>query len=160
MSYVKPHFIDDSKATNIISGKQIAKYDRNKAKLSDILLSDGTSLVDFHLNMCNQVLPDTLVYDITPFFNGHCAKDYYAAHLALTCIQNVLLENYHDSATPEKTKQIRDNIFMPAFEKVEKYFGMKPLMFRLPWGDDFDKYVNNKDVADNLINGFIGDLTR
>lgn len=92
----------------------------------------GDNFIDFHHKLLERVIPNSTqyVFDSSDWLkkNGGVAKKYYKRYLALFLVHGILFENFLlDKSEIEFTK----NVFIPAFEKVEKLFGIKPLIVAL-----------------------------
>ena len=51
LSFVRPFFEGEEKPRELVDKKEIGRLDREKAKLLDIILPTGESLIDFHTNL-------------------------------------------------------------------------------------------------------------
>lgn len=92
----------------------------------------GESFIDFHHKLLDRIIPgaDKYLFDSSDWLksNGVVAKKYYKKYLALFLVHGILFENFLlDDDEIEFTK----NVFVPAFETIEKIFGMKPLIVAL-----------------------------
>ena len=73
--------------------------------------------------------PKLEIFDLSNFFYkmGKNASEYYPKYLALFIKDGILCENFlEDGREGVFTKKV----FIPAFERVCKYFGIKPLIVR------------------------------
>lgn len=64
---------------------------------------------------------------------------------------NCLLEDYHSGESGTALVKFRENVFEPAFERVEKTLGIKPLLYKLPWFEGFEKYVKCPIMAEKIL---------
>ena len=84
-------------------------------------------------------------------YNGKKAPEYYAAYLAMFGGLNCLLEDFHGGESGCALKKFTENVFEPAFERVERELGFKPLIYKLPWKEGFDRYIDCPNLANNII---------
>lgn len=92
-----------------------------------------------------------LTFDIGNMYNGKKAPEYYAAYLAMFGGLNCLLEDFHGGESGCALKKFTENVFEPAFERVERELGFKPLIYKLPWKEGFDRYIDCPNLANNII---------
>jgi hypothetical protein len=92
----------------------------------------GEDFVNFHQNI---LLNSTIKNQIKMFgfsewinTNNKSVQQYYLQFLSLLLCHAVLFENY---LTTNSYKDFSNNIYLPAFEKVQSLFGIKPLVVRL-----------------------------
>jgi hypothetical protein len=89
----------------------------------------GNKLIDFHhklLKKITKVNPEK-IFDITSWFNAHRNKTeyYYLHYLALFLAHGILFENFLFSKGEEEFTRKK---IIPSFKKLEKIFGIKPLV--------------------------------
>ena len=96
----------------------------------------GESLQDFHHRFIEASHPgfSKSIFDISQWLSDHggCAKSYYAQYIALTVRNGLLFEDFLTSGTENR---FTHEVFIPAFEAVEVFFGIKPLIVRLGGAD-------------------------
>ena len=51
LSFVRPFFEGEEKPRELLDKKEVGRLDREKAKLFDIILPTGESLIDYHTNL-------------------------------------------------------------------------------------------------------------
>lgn len=120
--------------------------------LNGIKLPSGESLVAFHHRLRYRVLPQAVAescVDNSPVlkFLGR-PKHYYPYFLALLIHRAILLEDFDHP----KEVQFRQDIVVPAYQKVCQVLGVPPLIVRLPWQEHFAWYP--KAVLEH-INGAV-----
>ncbi len=115
----------------------------NGKKISEVSTLWGQSLVDFHHEFFNERFRTHkgTCYDATAWFsrNGSTAQSYYEHFLTLFVRHGILFENFvlDDPIEAAFTKEI----FLPAFLKVWKKIGNKPLIVSLePTDIEGDKF--------------------
>lgn len=84
-------------------------------------------------------------------YNGKKAPEYYGAYLAVFGGLNCLLEDFHGGESGNALKKFTENVFEPAFDRVERILGFKPLIYKLPWKESFDRYVGCPNLAKKII---------
>lgn len=122
----------------------------NGKKIKDVLTLWGESLIDFHKRIFEVYYPqnDFLFYDASEWLkrNGGKAEDYYEKDLLLYICHGILFENFLLTGVGNGfTKKV----FLPAFEKVKKLTGMKPLIIPLSlldMEDDTHWYSYDKKI--------------
>lgn len=111
-----------------------------KKRIIDIKTLWDHNLVDFHHEIFMSYCPGVDVADGSSFYKamGHCAKEYYPYILALYIRNGVLFENYIANKHEQK---FLDEVLFPAFEIIEKEFGLKPLIVTIaPQNEADNKY--------------------
>lgn len=121
-------------------GRDMVRYatmlDFNKfvgKKISEACCISGMTLAEFHHDLLQKITgksADTLCFDATSWFDshGHTASNYYDPFMALLVRDCVLFENYE--VTRHLTPFMHD-VVIPAFERIETRFGLRPLIVRL-----------------------------
>lgn len=104
------------------------KYNGKKFKEIETIWGEG--FVAFHHRLLAIYAPEVEVFDASLWFKskGASAKEYYPYLLALFICHAVLFENF---VTDESEAAFCDKVVLPAFQKVERDFGMKPLIVPL-----------------------------
>lgn len=119
ISIIKKHTLIDFNVSNGLSMKYIQTL-------------KGGNFIDFHHKIMERVMPGSTNYlfDSSEWLknNGGVAKRYYKKYLALFLVHGVLFENF---LLDENERDFTKNVFIPSFEKIEKLFGLKPLIVAL-----------------------------
>ena len=126
-------------------------------KLSEMLMKNGEKLVDFHHNLFREA--DYLVEfkDITDWCHSiGKASDYYYPYLLHFVAHGILFE-FFLFEEDERENYFTNNIIFPAIEKIEKKFGLKPMVVRLYPKDqtddeDFYWWSYPSDLNKHLLN--------
>lgn len=117
----------------IVSKKNVFDLATNDGKpFKKIKTFSGENLVDFHYHLFEPYFKETETYDISKFAkkNGKNAKATYPFFLALFTCFGILFEAYDVAKSKEERKFFRE-VVGPAFEKIKKEIGVKPLIVRL-----------------------------
>lgn len=121
-------------------GRDMVQYatmiDFNKfvgKKLSEACCVHGMTLAEFHHVLLKKVTgrdPEELCFDATQWFldHGQTAVNYYEPFMALLVRDCILFENYEVS---KHLQPFMYNVVIPAFERIETRFGLRPLIVRL-----------------------------
>ncbi len=115
--------------------KKIRILDFNKSNgfsMKCLQTIDGRNFIDFHHCLLEKIIPDAgeYLFDSSDWLknNGSSAKKYYKKYLALFLVHGILFENF---LLDENEIDFTKNVFIPAFKKIEKVFGIKPLIVAL-----------------------------
>lgn len=118
----------------IISYQEIINFFLSyKKSIKEINTLWGENLIEFHHRLFFENyshIPKKTIFDASEWLykNGYSAKEYYAKLLGLFITNAILLENFVPNGNElDFTK----NIFLPAFNKVTKSFGVKPVIVSL-----------------------------
>lgn len=98
---------------------------------SEIKTLWGESFVEFHHQaLIKSKINQLKTFNLSEWFykNGKTASEYYVQFLSLSLCHAVLFENY---LTCGNYTSFSNSIYLPAFEKVQSLFGIKPLVVRL-----------------------------
>jgi len=117
---------------NLISKKRIFNLQDNDGRpFKDIKLESGASLVDFHHKLFQVTQNNSDFLDISKWARerGKNATETYPFFMALFTCFGILLEGYDIKSKDEK--EFAKNVILPAFEKIQKKFGVRPLIVRL-----------------------------
>lgn len=101
--------------------------------LSDIECANGERLVDFHhklLKAISGLNPASICVDGTSWFKkkGGVAEEYYKS-LMLLCVRDfIMFENYEQT---NHLAPFMQEVILPAFQLIEKEYGVRPLITRL-----------------------------
>lgn len=110
-------------------------------RLSDIMMDDGTSLVDHHHGIFDRFVGQAHRNDISAWLSSiGRARDYYLASVSLFIAHGVLFEDYHGGESGDKLDSFTTDIFEPAFHAVYERFGVKPIIVRMPWFTEMKYY--------------------
>jgi hypothetical protein len=113
-----------------------------KMKLGDVIIKTGERLVDFHSRLLRQFGYRVDVIDNSAWCRGFGrAAEYYYPLLCHFVAHGVLFETF--DTEDEKEDAFTRGIILPAMERVEQTFGLKPLVVRLypaEQNDDEDFY--------------------
>ncbi len=125
----------NKKGGNIHEKINIVDFNKYDGKpLKDVETFWGENLINFHkklFKVYNYNINDFIFYDGSPWLDkkGKKADCFYEKDLLLYICHGILFENFLlDGKDGEFTK----NIFLPAFEKVCKLTGLKPLIVPIP----------------------------
>ncbi len=133
----KYHLCKLSSVSEENSGEKSVKVvDFNKYEgklLSEIETLNGKRLVQFHHDLFTKSsagIQKPFIYDFSEWFLKHRNKNgfYYFDYLALFVCHGVLFENFLGD---KEESNFTDEIVKPAFEEIERVFGVKPLIFPL-----------------------------
>ena len=117
-----------------------------KKKISEIDIS-GLSLIEFHNDLWNDIPGEKYKCDLSPWLQKFgAAKDYYFAEMSIYTAFGVLAGDFHGEANPLSSKssgKFTETIVEPAFQKVEKTFGVKPKIYQFSYekGDELYKKI-------------------
>ena len=158
LEYVEDKFVT-ANAYKLSCGK-LAFYDRKNKNgetifhyktVIDFIKSDGKrfieiktlwgeNFVDFHHRILGANLRKINIFDNCSWVKkkGRKPAEYYPYCLALFVCNGILFENF---LIDNKEEKFTNEIVMPAFLKIKKYFGIKPLIVPLvPQNEASDKY--------------------
>jgi hypothetical protein len=118
---------------SIIKKKTVVDFNYNNGKcLKDVETIQGKCLVDFHHNLLSKMMPDAMqnLYDGSDWLHRHggSAKKYYENFLALFLYHGILFENF---SFDQVELDFTTNTFLEAFHKIQKKFGLTPLIVAL-----------------------------
>jgi len=125
----------------------VENIDRWSGKpIESILTTDGIPLVAWHKQRLQAAIPDALVSDMSEFCKawGGKADSYYDAYLSLFIAHGVLFEDYHGGESGEVLNGFTARVFEPAIERLERRFGVKPLVVALPWWPELGHYPDKE----------------
>ena len=120
----------DKVGNNIIKKKTILDFNvSNGRSLKDLRTIGDESLIDFHHKMLDRIIPNSeeLLYDGSEWLKTHGghAENYYDKFLALFLVHGILFENF---LLNDEEFSFNTEVFLPAFDKIVKKFGIKPLI--------------------------------
>ena len=141
----------------IIENFTILNFNENLGKkLCDVKICNGTSLIDFHTKLFRRVCGyEVELIDESVWIDRNHRGDlraYYEKLLALLITHGIMFEFYEED--DEEEEEFIMNIFEPAFKKVEKIFGCKPLICEVltPEMDAEREWLAYPDTIYPLIN--------
>jgi hypothetical protein len=111
----------------------------NGKKISDVRTKEGIPLVEFHhalLRGATKVNPRAVCFDGSEWFerNGGSAHKYYESLMMLLIRDCIMFESYEPSPA---LIPFMHAVVLPAFEKAQERFGVKPLIARIvPKGEE------------------------
>lgn len=109
--------------------KKIANLQENdNKKFSDITTENGEYLTFFHHRLLEKHATASFErYDLSTWIekNGSQAQEYYKKIFALFLCHGVLFESF---VTNDDEAVFENEVILPAFDTIEKTFGMKPLV--------------------------------
>lgn len=112
-------------------------------KISGIKTMRGEPLVEFHHRLHARFgLDPSAIVDLSLFYGqfGN-ASEYYLPYLSLFVAHGVLFEDYHGGESGDALSDFTDQIFAPAFKRLEALFGIPPLLVHMPWHENLRLYV-------------------
>lgn len=135
---------------------ELTEYNKEEGKkLRDVSLKNGEKLCDFHSRLFKENYNNLIITDISDWCkNIGSAKDYYYYYLLHFVCHGVLFESF--SFEEGREESFTKDIIIPAIEKIEKNFGLKPLIVRLypenqSEGEDFYWFSYPKQINDSII---------
>jgi len=111
--------------------RQVINIKRSHMKVfTAIKTSWGGNFVEFHHGLFAHFMSDVERFDASEWFytQGKNAKEYYPGMLALFVCHGILFEDF---ITNDDEQRFADDVVYPAFDEVEKRFGLRPLISRL-----------------------------
>lgn len=136
------------KSQDIVSRKKIINLEQCENKpLKEIKTVSGKSLIDFHHKLFFGEYKNIKTFDVSNFkTNGESNFDVYLKILPLFICHGILFENYFVNYNKDENR-FTYNVVIPAFIKISKVFGVKPLIVPLisykEEGDLFWQYYPN-----------------
>ena len=127
--------IPNKNGENIEEKVTIVDFNKyNGKKLKEVSTQNNQSLINFHhklFNHYNYHFNDNIFFEASDWFkkNGGKAIDYYTNFLLLFIYHGVLFENF---LLGENEGEFTKNVLIPAFIKVSKLTGLKPLIIPIP----------------------------
>jgi len=157
-------FIQESKDQFIKSHINIIDIPGNDGRIiKEIQTHWGCTLIDAHHSLWNGFYPDIKLTDFTSWFSslGNNIHKRYELMLALFLCHGVLFENYiiNDNHYFKHERKFVIDVIMPAFQKIQELFGLKPLIVPLVTpeeeGDLYWNYYPGflKQEVEKLMNG-------
>ena len=109
-------------------------------KIDKIKTKWKQKIVDFHHEILDLFCPNVEIINVSKWFgkNGKITPDFYSRYLSLFTIFGILFENY---TLKDNEKNFTETIAFPSIRKIEKMFGVKPLIVPiLPLIDEVDYF--------------------
>ena len=154
-SYVQPHMATGfSKNGNVITKRErlVKEPDtRSQIPLKDLVADDGASVMSWHYNRWLRATEGVgRVLDADQFKSGWggSTERYYLGLLSLFIAHGVLFEDYHGGESGNALDSFTTSVFEPAFATVEAYFGVKPLVVKLPWWKELAYYPDEPWISE------------
>jgi hypothetical protein len=131
----KMRFFDEKygKSHSITSCKKIIDLEKNEGKkFKNMKTLWGDSFIDFHNKLFSFYYKDAEKIDCSIFYkkNGESNYEVYLKIFAICICKGILFENYFVDVNKDEKKFAKE-VILPAFEKVKKMFGVKPLIVPL-----------------------------
>jgi hypothetical protein len=122
---------------------KLAQIEAERTKmLSQIMTNGGTRLVDYHHQLHARFGLPSAIIDCSAFYGQFGkAAEYYLPYISLFMAHGVLFEDYHGGESGDALSDFTDEIFTPAFKKLESLFGVSPMLVRMPWHDNLRFYA-------------------
>jgi len=127
------HDGNSKKGERIINGLKVVNITEADGKIIDSLRTNwNEKIVDFHHRLLCIAVPDinSRIFDVSFWEKrkGRSIKNFYKYYLALFVCYGILFENF---LLNEEEIDFTKNVAVPTFQKIEKYFGIKPLIVRM-----------------------------
>ncbi len=115
------------------SKKKLIDFGDEGNTLDRIQTLQGTSLIDFHHDLCQKFIPNFNTYtviDMTKWFNDtRNDKAYYFNYFSLFIAHGILFENF--LVGDKEEKDFLQAKFFPSIAKIKEVYGMGPLIYPL-----------------------------
>ena len=147
----------------LVKKEKIINFDKaEKERLCDLKTLWGENLVDFHHFFLQAVFPimKGRINDMSEWIKkkGKTPKEYYFSFLSLAICYCIYFDDYD---LLESEKAFTNEIILPAFSEVKKYFGVEPIIVRISriGEQEKDPYwwcysTESKIIMDNHIKTF------
>lgn len=124
--------------------------ENEKRKFTDIKTIWGEKFVDFHHRILTQRITGLQLFDASQWYasKGGKAKEYYQYFIALFLCHGILFENFVMDGREEEFTCLVVN---PSIEKVEKRFGIKPLVIKLTLMNGMNERYYPENMADDVL---------
>lgn len=121
------------KGKNRISGLKIANITEADGKIIDSLQTNwNEKLIDFHHRLANVAISDIerKIFDVSFWEKrkGKSIENFYKYYLSLFIRYGILFENF---LLNKEEINFTKKVVVPTFNKIEEYFGIKPLVVRM-----------------------------
>ncbi len=155
-SYAHPFIATGiSKQGKVISHRSrlIEMRDWKNKPLSEIVTQDGQKLSMWHKARWQRgyglgTIVDT---DAVKFNWGNTVQRHYLGLMSMCIAHGVLFEDYHGGESGKKLGSFTDMVFEPAFAAVSEYFGMQPLIVKMPWWPELALYPSDEWMSRAII---------
>jgi hypothetical protein len=115
-------------------------HENEKMKLGDVVLKSGEKLVDFHRNLLGILKYEVDFVENSAWFHRFGgASEYYYYYLLHFVAHGVLFETFVDEGDSYED-EFTQTVILPAIEKIERNFGIKPLIVR-----SYPAYMDDDD---------------
>lgn len=135
-SFLRPRYFVKRGRNNgvLLNPVQLTPFQIWRGKsLNNVTLDDGQRLVDYHHRLHDGRMQNSRI-DLSDFYGQFGpAAQYYEAYLSLFIAHGVMFEDYHGGETGPSLQSLTQDVFEPAFIKLQKRFGFKPLLVSMPW---------------------------
>ena len=134
------------KRNRIVADANAANVCERK-RLCDITTSEGAMLPQWHRQRLTKAYPPALILEedcYKDIFSKLCVTDRYDLFLSLFVAHMVLFEDYHGGESGDELDGFTSRVFEPAFERVYKRFGVKPLIVPVSWKPEFAYYPDGE----------------
>ncbi len=142
-----------------VKSKRIISFNDSYGKcFSDIFTTWGEEFVGFHHDIFQELLPEKYEkyrFDISDwlFSHGKKAVDFYEYYLGLFLVHGIMFESY--LLNDEKEKEFVYEVVFPAYERLQKRFGINPLItpiFPLHENEGIDtKWMYYPEIVSNIV---------
>lgn len=147
----KMGFIDQPINGNGVRYSRVIRLNENeKKKFTDIKTLWGENFVDFHHRILTQKIAGLQLFDASQWYasKGGKAKEYYQYFIALFLCHGILFENF---ITDEREREFTHLVVNPSIEKIEKRFGIKPLIVQLTVKNGLNERYYPEDMASDVL---------
>jgi len=136
---------------NGVKYSRVIKLNENeKRKFNEINTLWGENFVDFHHRILSQRITGLQLFDASPWYasKGGKAKESYQYFIALFLCHGILFENF---ITDGREREFTLLVAKPSIEKIEKRFGLKPLLIQLALENDLNERYYPEDMASEVL---------
>ena len=153
-SYVQPQIADRfNKNGEVITCKKRLIKDLGVCQpdpLRELVADDGSNIMAWHLNRWFMATGGGLLLEASSYKSGWniSLERSYLGFLSLFISHAVLFEDFHGGESGNELNTFTSKVFEPAFKKVEDYFGVRPLIVKLPWWKELGFYPDDEWVTD------------
>lgn len=98
-----------------------------------------TGALNFHYSRMNKICPELSLWDMSESMKKWKEQGlYYEGYLSLCVAHGVLFEDYHGPGESGKAlSDFTERVFEPAFQWLERKFGVGPIIVALPWKNSY-----------------------
>ncbi len=153
----------DKDLKHIVIKENVVDFNNSQGKrMCDLRTLWGENIVDFHHFFLEYMFPimKNNTIDLSEWLKrkGGIPEKYYFAVLSLSVCHIVYFDDYD---LIESEKKFVEEIILPAFGEVEKYFGVKPIIVKVSNVGEHDRDPHwwcyskeSKEILDNHIKTF------